>query len=70
VLTTLYLVTVVRRVDQGVSDPRWFEVPVLDASRAELLVWSPVVAAVLVLGLWPKLVLDVTVPAVRSLVGG
>ena len=71
VLTTVYLVVLVRRVAQGQSLARWREAVLLgDATRAELVVWSPIVVLVLVLGLWPKLLLDVTDPAVRSVLGG
>ncbi len=71
VLTTLYLVTLVRRVAQGVSAPRWRDAILLrDATSHELLVWSPVVVLVLGLGLWPKLLLDLTDPVVRRVFGG
>jgi NADH-quinone oxidoreductase subunit M len=71
VLTTVYFVGLVRRVAQGQSAQRWQRALLLrDASGAELVVWAPVVVAVIVLGCWPKLLLDVTDPAVRMLVGG
>jgi NADH-quinone oxidoreductase subunit M len=71
VLTTLYLVTLVRRVAQGQSANRWREAVLLrDATRSELMVWSPLVLLVLVLGLWPKWLLDATDPAVRQVLGG
>ncbi len=69
VLTAAYLLTMVRRVAQGESAPRWREPLFGDASRHELLVWAPIVAGVLVLGLWPGLLLELTDPAVRGLVG-
>ena len=71
VLTTVYLVTLVRRVAQGQSVARWRDAVLLgDATPAELAVWSPIVVLVLVLGLWPALLLDVTDPVVRSVLGG
>src|SRR5215210_230491 len=71
VLTTVYLVTLVRRVSQGQSSKRWREAVLLgDASRLELAAWTPLVLLVLVLGLWPKLLLDVTDPVVRQVLGG
>ncbi len=71
VLTTLYLVNVIRRVAQGTSTARWRDAVLLrDATRHELAVWSPIVVCVLALGLWPKLLLDLTAPVVRQLVGG
>jgi NADH-quinone oxidoreductase subunit M len=70
VLTTVYFVTLVRRVAQGQSATRWREALLLnDATRAELTVWAPIVVLVLVLGLWPSWLLDVTDPAVRQLLG-
>jgi NADH-quinone oxidoreductase subunit M len=71
VLTAAYLLRLVRRVDQGAVLDRWRDAVLpRDATTHELLVWSPLVAATLVLGLWPKLLLDVTVPAVGALFGG
>ncbi len=71
ILTAAYLLTLLRRVAQGVSDPRWSAAPgvVTDAGRLELLVWAPLVAASLVLGLWPGLLLGVTTPVVAELMG-
>ncbi|NMH97475.1 complex I subunit 4 family protein [Pseudonocardia acidicola] len=66
VLTAAYLLVMLRRVVYGV--PR-SSVPMPDMSRAELLTWSPLVAAVLVAGLWPAVVLGVTDGAVRALLG-
>lgn len=71
VLTTTYFVALVRRVAQGASSERWRGAVLMrDATRAELLVWGPVVALVVALGVWPKWLLDVTDPAVRALLGG
>jgi NADH-quinone oxidoreductase subunit M len=71
VLTTAYLVALLRRVAQGTTAARWRERALLpDAGPGELLVWSPVVVVVLALGVWPSLLLDVTDPVVRRLVGG
>ena len=41
-----------------------------DATRAELVVWAPIVVFVIVLGLWPAWLLDATEPAVRQVLGG
>ncbi len=75
VLTAAYLLTLVRRVAQGTSDERWTRADdgghvVTDASRTELLVWSPLVTAAVALGLWPGILLEVTTPAVTRLVEG
>ena len=70
VLTTLYLVQLLRAVAQGTSFQAWREAVLLrDASRHELTVWSPVVVLVLVLGLWPGWLLSASTPVVRTLLG-
>ena len=70
VLTAAYLLLVLRRVAQGPPAPRWQSAALLgDAPRHELLVWGPVAAAVLLLGLWPGLLLGLTDPAVHALLG-
>jgi NADH-quinone oxidoreductase subunit M len=75
VLTAVYFVRVLRQVCQGEPDPAG--VPVVPAWRSsvaatgqELLVWSPLVALTVVIGLAPGTLLDVVDPAVRALVGG
>ena len=71
VLTTTYFVKVLRRVAQGTSFQAWKDAVLLrDATTHELVVWSPVVALVVVLGVWPAWLLDATTPVVRRLLGG
>jgi NADH-quinone oxidoreductase subunit M len=71
VLTTLYLVALLRRVAQGASAPRWREAVLLrDVTVHEIGVWAPLVALVVGLGLWPKLLLGATDPVVQRLLGG
>jgi len=77
VLTAAYLLTVVRRVAQGLPAERWRAEPAqqpvdgpVDATRHELVTWAPLVALVLVVGLWPPTLLAVTDPAVRALLAG
>ena len=71
VLTTTYFVAVLRRVAQGTSFQAWRDaVRLRDATTHELLVWSPVVALVVVLGLWPGWLLQATDPVVHLLLGG
>jgi NADH-quinone oxidoreductase subunit M len=71
VLTTTYLVVLVRRVAQGTTSDRWREAVLMrDATPLELAVWAPVVLLVGVLGLWPGLLLDATDPVVRLVLGG
>jgi NADH-quinone oxidoreductase subunit M len=68
-LAAAYLLRVLYRLWHGDAGP---VVPVdraADASRLELLVTVPLVVATTVLGLLPWLLLDVTAPAVRLLLG-
>jgi NADH-quinone oxidoreductase subunit M len=78
VLTAAYLLTVIRRVCQGSSAPRWLQTapaagegagPSTDVRAVEVLAWSPAVILVLALGLWPPLLLGITDPSVRALLG-
>ena len=71
VLTTTYLVMVVRRVAQGTSFQAWKDAVLLrDATTHELVVWSPVVLLIVAFGVWPGWLLRATDPVVRRLMGG
>jgi NADH-quinone oxidoreductase subunit M len=71
VLTTTYFVDVLRRVAQGTSFQAWRDAVLMrDASAHELLVWAPVVALVVALGLWPGWLLEASNPVVSVLLGG
>jgi NADH-quinone oxidoreductase subunit M len=70
VLTTTYFVVMIRRVAQGTTSARWRDVIQLrDATPIELISWSPVVFFVVLLGFWPSLLLDVTDPVVKRVLG-
>jgi NADH-quinone oxidoreductase subunit M len=70
VLTTTYFVTMLRRIAQGTSKAQWREAALLrDATTTELVTWSPVVLFIALLGCWPQLLLDVTDPVVRRVLG-
>jgi len=70
VLTAAYLLLMVRRVCMGVSPERWSHAVLLgDVSRHEWLAWTPLVVLIVATGLWPRLVLGLTDPAVRVLLG-
>jgi NADH:ubiquinone oxidoreductase subunit 4 (subunit M) len=51
----------------GPREPRWAGAAIGDATRHEVAVAAPLVAAVFALGMLPRLLLDVTGPAVRAL---
>ncbi|MFY1678321.1 complex I subunit 4 family protein [Streptomyces sp. WMMC905] len=68
-LTAAYLLIVVRRVCMGPTEGRGPRLP--DARGYELAAWSPLVALVVLVGLWPRALLGLTDPAVqRLLLGG
>jgi NADH-quinone oxidoreductase subunit M len=70
VLTAAYFLVMISRVAHGVAPPRWHGVRLPDATGRELLAWAPLVLFAFVAGLWPRVLLGVTDPAVRSLLGG
>ncbi|MFD9390872.1 NADH-quinone oxidoreductase subunit M [Streptomyces sp. NPDC060000] len=67
-LTAAYLLTVVRRVCMGTvpqDAPR-----LADVQTYEFAAWAPLVALTVVAGLWPKVLLGLTDPAVQQLLAG
>jgi NADH-quinone oxidoreductase subunit M len=71
VLTASYLLVLVRRVCMGETGERWQGSQWLgDVSTIEVASWAPLVVLVLLAGLWPRLLLGLTDPAVRGLLGG
>ncbi|MEW2050231.1 NADH-quinone oxidoreductase subunit M [Streptomyces sp. NPDC005476] len=67
-LTAAYLLTVVRRVCMG-AVPQ--DAPRLDDVQTyEFAAWAPLVALTVVAGLWPKVLLGLTDPAVQQLLAG
>jgi NADH-quinone oxidoreductase subunit M len=69
VIAAVYLLRVLREVWHGPREQRWEGAAMGDATRHELVVTSPLVAATVLLGLLPWLLLDVTAPAVGLLLG-
>ncbi len=75
VLTAGYLLLLVRRICQGTDTigPRLVATghgsALRDVTTVEVWSWAPLVALILVLGLWPGTLLVVTEPAVAVLVG-
>jgi NADH-quinone oxidoreductase subunit M len=73
-LTAAYLLSVVRRVcmgDPAVEPPAVAKAPALaDVQGYEAATWTPLVALTVVAGLWPALLLGLTTPAVKALLGG
>ena len=67
-LAAAYMLRVLWAIWHGPREPRWAGAAIGDATRHEVAVAAPLVAATMVLGVLPRLVLDVTGPAVRALI--
>jgi len=67
ILTALYFVAMLRRVDFGVVTDRWREGAIADVLPGEFVAWVPLVLLAVAVGLWPSLVLGVTNAAVHGL---
>jgi NADH-quinone oxidoreductase subunit M len=67
VLTALYLLAMLRRVDFGVVSERWRDQVLGDAAAADLAAWAPLVVLAIAIGVWPALVLSVGEHAVTGL---
>jgi NADH-quinone oxidoreductase subunit M len=70
VLTTLYLVQMVRRVCQAGPAPAARPVLLGDVTAVEAAAWVPLVALTVLLGVWPGLLLELTNPAVGLIFAG
>ncbi|HEU4481008.1 MAG TPA: NADH-quinone oxidoreductase subunit M, partial [Actinomycetota bacterium] len=69
VLTAGYLLWTVQRVAQGRVPDRFEGKPIFDVTTLEWLAWAPLLVLILIAGLYPKIVLNVTDGAVQGLVG-
>lgn len=69
VLTAAYFLRMLVRVTHGRVPEAWRPVRLGDVTAVEIAAWAPLVVATLVVGLWPKVLLAVTDPAVRILLG-
>ena len=67
VLTAVYFLSMLRKVDFGVVAARWRDEPLRDAVAADLTAWVPLVVLAVAIGFWPRLVLGVSDAAVRAL---
>lgn len=68
VLTAGYLLWMLQRVNMGEVPGEWRGRTFPDADRYEMTAWVPMVAAIVVIGVWPKLVFGATNDAVVHLV--
>jgi NADH-quinone oxidoreductase subunit M len=69
-LTAGYLLTVVRRVCMGDRETATGLPALADVRGYEFAAWTPLAALTVLAGLWPAVLLGLTDPAVRSLLGG
>ena len=69
-LTAAYLLTVVRRVCMGDRETAEAHPALADVRGYEFAAWTPLAALTVVAGLWPAVLLGLTEPAVRTLLGG
>ena len=67
ILTAVYFLSLLRRVDFGVISVQWREVAMRDALATDLAAWVPLVVLALAIGLWPRLILGVSESAVTGL---
>ncbi len=66
-LTALFILRVLQRVFWGPLNPAWASLP--DLTTVERLQFAPVIAAMILLGVWPQLLLGPLAQAVLSLTG-
>jgi len=67
VLTAVYFLALLRRVDFGIIATRWRDVALRDALATDLMAWTPLVVLAVAIGVWPRLVLGVSESAVTGL---
>jgi NADH-quinone oxidoreductase subunit M len=67
VLTAAYFLRMLAKITHGPPYVERAEVPGL--TRQEYLAWTPLIVLTLLVGLWPKLLLDLTTAPVRALLG-
>ena len=68
ILTAGYFLWTVQRVNLGVVPERWQQAGLRDMMAVEWVAWAPLIAGILVLGLFPRLVFGVTNDAVTAIV--
>src|SRR6266571_1745723 len=68
ILTAGYFLWTLQRVNFGVLPDRWRDATIADVVSAEWLAWAPLLAGIVVLGLFPRLVFGATNDAVSSLI--
>ena len=67
ILTAVYFLAMLRRVDFGLVADRWRDTAMRDVAVADVIAWTPLVVLAVAIGLWPRLVLAVSESAVSGL---
>jgi NADH-quinone oxidoreductase subunit M len=77
ILTAGYFLWMLQRVNMGTTPEKWRETSFRDIITVEWLAWTPLLAGILLLGLFPRIVFGATdnavagiLTGVRSLIGG
>ncbi len=68
VLTAAYFLWTLQRVNMGTLPESWKEKPLPDVTGIELASWAPLLAGILFLGLFPRVILGTTSEAVSALI--
>jgi len=68
VLTAGYMLWMLQKVNLGEVPDEWEGKDLHDADRFELAAWVPLVVAILIIGIWPKIIFGATDGAVANLV--
>jgi NADH-quinone oxidoreductase subunit M len=69
ILTAGYFLWTLQRVNMGTLPERWNEHPLGDVNAVEWVSWVPLLALILALGVFPRLVFGVSQEAVGAIVG-
>ena len=67
VLAAGYLLWMLQRVAMGPVPQEWEDAHIHDVHGPEWLAWVPILALIVVLGLFPSIIFKVTDPAVQAL---
>jgi len=67
-LTAGYFLWMIQRVNLGTVSERWKDSKFPDVQPLEMLAWAPMLALIVVLGVYPRLILDVTRESVDRIV--
>jgi len=67
VVTAAYLLWMIQRVLLGPANPRWEGLP--DADRREIVSLAPLIALMILFGIWPMPILNIVNSASKALVG-